>query len=433
MRALSDGDAILAAVPSIDSKTLRGALSPASARALDAVVAEARRRGIVPYLVGGAVRDLLLGRPLLDLDITLEGDAPAIAEAAAGELGGRVVGHRRFGTATIAGAIDGEPYEVDLVTARKERYARPGALPRVSPGTVDDDLRRRDFSIHAIAFALDGPDEGLIVDPTGGESDLRARRLRVLHDRSFIEDPTRILRAARYAARLGFELDPHTRELAIRDAPLLAKLSGARIHNEVGRLLAEDDPAAAIALAGELGALAAIDPGWQFTPALKAGFDALHRDPVEGPDVRWAILGAGLRPPDAEVLASQLSLPKRFATALSGAAALAADTSLAAASPSALAEAVERHPLAAVQGAALAAPNRVRLALRRYLDEGRDERPLLTSADLIAAGVPRGPELRRIGDALLRARRDGLVSNREDELALVRRELAALGKDAPDD
>ena len=161
-------------------------------------------RGV--YLVGGAVRDLLRGGEPPDLDLVVEGDAAAIAE----RLGGRVVAHDRFGTSTVR--LDGHTY--DFARARTETYARPGALPDVAPASLAADLQRRDFTVNALAIALGGPHPGELSAVRGALEDLDAERLRVLHERSFIDDPTRLLRMSRYLARLGFSVEPHTRALA---------------------------------------------------------------------------------------------------------------------------------------------------------------------------------------------------------------------------
>ena len=165
------------------------------------------------YLVGGAVRDLLLGGSAVDLDVAVEGDAVAVAEEVARRLGGTVRAHDRFGTATVqAGDVT-----VDLASTRSETYERPGALPEVAPAGLDEDLGRRDFTINAMAVGLTGSKAGELRDPHGGAADLEAGIVRVLHDASFVDDPTRLLRAVRYEARLGFAIDPDTERLA-RDA-----------------------------------------------------------------------------------------------------------------------------------------------------------------------------------------------------------------------
>ena len=163
------------------------------------------------YLVGGTVRDLLLGEPSFDVDIAVEGDAIALAEALAQALGGRVRTHRKFGTAAV---FYGERGRVDVVTARTESYDAPAVLPSVEHAGIHDDLFRRDFTINAMAVSLREDDLGQLVDPFGGRTDLEARRIRVLHARSFVDDPTRIFRAVRYENRLGFRMDEETLRLA---------------------------------------------------------------------------------------------------------------------------------------------------------------------------------------------------------------------------
>jgi tRNA nucleotidyltransferase (CCA-adding enzyme) len=182
------------------------------------------------YLVGGAVRDRLLGRTPKELDFVVEGDAIPVAGRAAERLGGELVVHERFGTATIRTATD----SYDVVSARTETYERPGALPTVKLGaTIEQDLGRRDFTVNAIAHSLEGRE----VAWPGAREDLANGVLRVLHDRSFIDDPTRMLRLVRYQHRLGFAPDPHT--AALIDHDLLATVSQDRINREIRLLLAE--------------------------------------------------------------------------------------------------------------------------------------------------------------------------------------------------
>ena len=186
--------------------------------------------GLPPaYLVGGAVRDLLRGADAVDLDIAVEGDARSVARALAERLDGEAREHERFGTATVRAGELG----VDLATTRRETYEDPGALPRVEAASLADDLRRRDFSINAMAVALTGDDLGHLYDPCGGLGDLEAGVIRILHGRSFLDDPTRLLRAVRYEVRLDFRMDDAT-EPAARAAiaeGAISTVSGARVRD----------------------------------------------------------------------------------------------------------------------------------------------------------------------------------------------------------
>jgi tRNA nucleotidyltransferase (CCA-adding enzyme) len=220
-------------------------------RALDLVREVSAEKQCRPYLVGGPVRDLLLHRGVIDIDLTLEDGASTLARAVAKQMNGRVRSFPQFLTYKVTAP---ELPEIDIATARKERYRQPGALPTVTEGRLKDDLLRRDFSINAIALDIVS---GEVHDPTGGERDLRERVVRVLHEESFIDDPTRIFRAIRLAQRLGFRLDTQTEELmraAIRDGAL-GTVSKERIWRELFLAMEEDDAPAVLTAIVASGAL----------------------------------------------------------------------------------------------------------------------------------------------------------------------------------
>jgi len=200
------------------------------------------------HVVGGTVRDLLLGNPGTDLDLVREGPVEALAGELADRLGGRAVLHGRFGTAVVT--YDGGKH-LDLIQARSETYPEPGALPVVEPGTIEDDLARRDFTINALAIPL--PD-GAVLDPFKGRGDLERKTIRVLHERSFVDDPTRVFRAIRYESRLGFRMDAETERLAREaiEAGLVRRLSGPRVREDLTELLGEPEAATSILRMAEL-------------------------------------------------------------------------------------------------------------------------------------------------------------------------------------
>jgi tRNA nucleotidyltransferase (CCA-adding enzyme) len=218
------------------------------------------------HLVGGAVRDLLLDGAPVDLDLVVEGDGPAAARAAAERLGGEVREHGRFATATVtAGEL-----AFDVVTARAESYPRPGALPEVRPGTLEEDLARRDFTVNAMALSLHRDTLGGLRWFPGALDDLEAGVLRILHPRSFRDDPTRLLRLVRYGARLGFDPDARTDALA-RDAladGALAAVSTARVGGELRLLCAEPNSPAALARVHALGLEGALHESFEARPDL---------------------------------------------------------------------------------------------------------------------------------------------------------------------
>src|SRR5204863_7310087 len=194
-----------------------------------------------------------------DVDIAVEGDAIALAQALADALGGRVRAHEKFGTAVV---VYGDGERVDVVTARTEFYDAPAALPAVEHASIREDLFRRDFTINAMALSLKGDDYGRLVDPFSGRADLEQKRIRVLHNLSFIDDPTRIFRAIRYENRYGFRMDEHTVRLArgCIEIGLVGDLSSARLRDELVALLEEGDAAHSIVRLGQLGADRAIHP-----------------------------------------------------------------------------------------------------------------------------------------------------------------------------
>jgi tRNA nucleotidyltransferase (CCA-adding enzyme) len=263
------------------------------AEPLRAVAAAAAEQGAETYLVGGPVRDLLLDREARDLDVMVSDHLEAIARATAKTLAGKLTLRAGFLTATVWS----EAFRLDLSRARSERYPRPGALPEVAAGTVRQDLARRDFAVNAIALPLTG--DGGLLDPEHGRRDLTERQLRVLHAESFRDDPTRLFRAARYSARLGFRLEPGTRRLA-RDAVdggAVETISGDRVRHELEHLIDEAQPALGARAHERLGLFEATAPGWHVAEArpLRRFAAASSRPPwpeAADPDTRRA---AGLR------------------------------------------------------------------------------------------------------------------------------------------
>lgn len=330
------------------------------------------------YVVGGAVRDLLLGRGRADLDVVVEGDAAGLAA----RLGAEPVEHERFATAKVV--LDG--HELDLASARTETYAHPGALPEVAPAAgIEADLGRRDFTINAMAIPLRG--ESRLIDPHGGRVDLEAGLLRILHSSSFVDDPTRAIRAARYAARFGFGLEEETeRRLRATD---LTTVSSDRREAELLRLAGEPTAVAGLELLAGWGLLAPRDGGAELARGVGRLLDTRPWDE--------------LTPRAQTVLAAFLG-PE------------AGERDLAGTVPGRPSQGVElargRDPIELVLARALGAE-----WLDRYLDEWRQVGLEIDGADLIAAGVPEGPALGAGLEAALRAKLDGELDGREQELA----------------
>jgi len=231
------------------------------------------------YLVGGFVRDLLLGTPNLDLDLVVEGDAIRMARELATELGGRLRSHSRFGTAKVileGPREPGVPASLDFVTARTEFYERPTQLPEVERSSIKQDLYRRDFTINTMAICLDRNRYGQLLDFYGGERDLREGRIRVLHNLSFVEDPTRILRAVRFEQRLGFQIEERTAELIDDALDLLDHVTGERLRNELYLLLSEARPELALERLEQMGVLSHVHPALHYTREMGTLFARLR-------------------------------------------------------------------------------------------------------------------------------------------------------------
>ena len=362
------------------------------------------------HLVGGAVRDLLLGgRTPRDLDLVAEEDGVAVARELASRLGARLdVVHDRFGTATL----DGEA--VNVATARRESYPRPGALPEVRPAGLDDDMARRDFTVNAIAVGVSPDRRGVVHSAPAAFADLAARCLRVLHEQSFLDDPTRLVRLARYAARLGFDVEERTAALAREAFAAGAPESAgrARMGNELMLLLREPTPIHALVVLRELAGDAPLDPGLEIDGALlECAASLLPGDPLvllaaltlQAPRERLTEWLADAHVADAGVVLDAVADPEALAEAMREAS-----------KPSDLWRLLRRR---SAQAAALAGAVGAEAQARRWLDELRRVKLQIGGDDLMREGIPEGPEIGARLEAALARKLDGGLATREEELA----------------
>jgi len=413
---------------------------------LRAIAAEAQNQQSALYLVGGFVRDLLLDQPSLDFDLVVEGDAIGLARALTQRYGGRVTGHSRFGTAKwlLAEQKAGQKEmgfsvvgvnSVDLVSARTEFYTHPTALPTVERGSIKLDLHRRDFTINTLALRLDGRHYGELHDYWGGLNDLHAGLVRVLHSLSFVDDPTRILRAVRFEQRFDFSIETRSMQLLAEARSLLDRVSGDRIRHELDHILASTCSIRIIERLYESNLLAAIHPHLIWNNWLREKFKIIAS---AQPQAYWEIFNAKnkrelkrdlgyvvwlLPLPFDQVgqVVKRLKLPVRMVrTILSACDVWNALERLSSLTPSEVVNMLEGAPNLALYACYLAtADQQIRDVIDTYVLDWRKVTPFISGHDLKALGLPPGPIYRQILRQLRNARLEGNIKNQEDEMVLL--------------
>ena len=383
------------------------------------------------YLVGGTVRDILLGEKNFDVDIAVEGDAIALAEALADALDGRIRAHHKFGTAVV---LYGDGGRIDVVTTRTEFYDAPAALPTVEHASTREDLFRRDFTINAMAVSLKGDDLGRLVDPFEGRRDLEAGVIRVLHNLSFIDDPTRIFRAIRYENRYGFRMDEHTTRLARSciEMGLVGDLSSARLRDELVLLLEEGDVRHSILRLAELGADRAIHPHLAADEEAVALFERLvgvaREYEIDVPVWRLGLIALARKLPPDELYGwfERLKVRRRdaeqIASAITMAPRLVERLESGEVDPAEVVALVEPHaPDAPLYALALGDLE----VLREYFHRLRNVRLEITGKDVAELGLAESPRVGEVLTELRRRKLNGELDGRESELAAARELIAA--------
>ncbi len=375
------------------------------------------------YIVGGFVRDLLLAKPINDLDVIVEGDAMKLGAELVKKYGGELTTHQKFRTAVwrLPPTFDIQPSTLDLITARNETYLNPGALPTVKPSTIEDDLHRRDFTINAMAIRIDGDYFGALLDPLNGQADLELGLVRVLHPHSFIDDPTRIFRAIRYEQRYGFKLEPSTLNLINSESlGVLGSLSGERIRHELDLIFEEEYSAKMIQHAGSLDLFKRIHPDLpMFNPEFS---DLLDMEPIlEIPASRttmgYMLWLMGLSEDKILSIAARLDFTSDLEHSVWAASQLNKSLPfLINAKPSEWTFALEKLPLLAIYVAYLISGEN---ALLDYLSIWRNIKPYTNGDDLKARGLPPGPRFGEILTQLRAAWLDGQVKNAQEEKELL--------------
>jgi len=437
---------------------LRRALSPVQLHLLALIGREVDAMSYDVYVVGGFVRDLMLDvvsrRALtLDVDIVIEGDAIAFARRIQANYGGRIVEHKRFGTAKwlltrhdapvrvdalLAGLDDADPADLpphlDFVTARTEFYSAPTVLPTVQQSSIKLDLHRRDFTINTLALCLNPDRWGELLDAWGGLADLRARLVRVLHSLSFIDDPTRILRAVRYEQRFDFVIEPRTLELLDDALELLDRVTPARIRHELERILQEETPEKAMLRLDNLRILRQIHPALTMTPmmgrqfaALRARRQAEDADPLLAAEpierLYLAIVAYALSGEACHAVQERLGLRQETQRLLNGMSILhryLPTLMQPSVRPSQIVQILDQVPPVCLALLPVVCDDAVANEhVRRYRTEWRDTQPEVSGDDLRRMGIPRGAIYREMLAALRMGRLDGEIHSRADELALI--------------
>ncbi len=439
------------------SDRFQAAYTPGARHILELASRLAAEHGWQLYLNGGWVRDALLGIPNADIDVTVVGDAHALAHLLAQETDGEVDVHDRFDTATVKvqssrlSAQSPQPddsmprtprsaFQIDLVTARRETYAKPGALPTVEASTIRDDLARRDFTINAMGVILTPEGPSQLMDPHGGLVDLETGLVRVLHPRSFMDDPTRLFRAVRFADRLGFHIERGTLELAlqaVRDGALY-NVSTDRSVRELLKVLEEPQAGKMLTNLEYLGLLGAIHPElqWPYTEDRLKIADDNSITPVQRRNAYLAAIGAEFaqQPLGAAQLAQALNLSAPNAKLVRDAAKLAAiwpQLGEAHLAPSRIYNLLRPLDVKALEAytriRALSADTVAWKHLHYYLTTARYIKPILTGNYLQGLGVKPGPDYKRALHALLEARLDGKLNNQADEETFIEAWLRSEG------
>lgn len=365
------------------------------------------------------------------MDVVVEGDAVALARAAVEPGEPSPVVHAGFGTATlVAGAT-----RLDLVTARAESYGRPGALPAVQAGGIEQDLARRDFSINTMALVLNGERRGDVLDPHGGRGDLEHGLLRVLHEQSFIDDATRMLRGVRYEQRFGFAFEPRTLSLLEKDLACLDTISGDRVRHELERTFEEAEPEQALQRLDALGLLSALHPGLRFGPEKARALAGARHEPLSVAQLQgvcWCLFGWGMDAATLESLRVRFSLKRSVVSDIADALAVAGlelQLDRPDLGPSGVFDLLHgRSHVALLTAGLLFSRPAARRNIALYLSRLRHVRPLLVGEDLRQLGYSDGPGMGEALSALRAARLNGEVASRADEVKLALRLLGVGGR-----
>lgn len=383
------------------------------------------------YVVGGVVRDLILGRRPGDIDLSVVGDARVFAEALASRLGASSPVESQFLTYKIPTSslrLEGIS-SIDVVNARTETYAGPAALPDITPAGIEDDLKRRDFTVNSMGISLNNDGWGTLVDPMKGFGDIMRKRIKVHTYSSYELDPTRIFRTVRYAVRLGFSIDTYTTELISTSLKHIDRLSGARVRHEFELMLTEPKRVEILQRSEEMGLLSAISPGLRIGSKALQIMESQAESGVLSSDLSdlLAMATFGLNEAEARQTVDRFDGSASWSESITGNAELAKHVAILDQDnlrPSEVAEILTPIPLASVRAYIVVGPPLPRRdRLVDYIDRIRLVKPNLTGDDLLAIGIPQGPIIGQLIEVIRRAKLDGQVNSKQEELEFAKSRL----------
>lgn len=381
------------------------------------------------YVVGGVVRDLILNREPGDIDLSVVGDAKAFSKILAKRIDASAPVESQFLTFKITPTNIASITAIDIVNARSETYAGPAALPEITPGTIDDDLKRRDLTINSMAISLNHSDWGTLVDPMNGFADTMRKRIKVHHDESYVVDPTRIFRTVRYAVRLGYSIDSRTIELISHSLDNIDRLSGARIRHEFELILTEPRRVEIFRQAEKFGLLAAISPGLRLSAKALQVLESQSEDGSISRNMAdlLAITTFGLNEDEARQIIQRFDGPGNWGESITGNVELSKLVLVLDKSdvkPSEINEILRPIPLASIRAYIAGGPPLPRRdRMVDYINRIRFIEPELSGADLIDDGIPEGPVIGQLIKIVRRAKLDGQVSTKQEELELAKSRL----------
>ena len=403
------------------SRNIKDKFSLTDITVLDKIIAITSEKKIKCYLVGGAVRDIILGKTPKDLDFVVDKKAENISSEIALELNGEVLSNSEFGTSKLS--VKKSIY--DIANARSETYAHPGALPKVTRNSIDKDLWRRDFSINSVAIQLTQDEDWQILDPTDGLTDISHGTIRVLHNKSFVDDPTRIFRAVKYSIRFGFSIDEKTEKLIGNciKSNYINKISGNRILSEVSQILEEDHFKASIQLLSSLGILSSIHPKLKIGDALLDKLTKLDNDTKEDKSKLLTLFFSDINPENIDGICQRLDVNPKTVKILHGIQTIKQNTKSLSKTKiinSELMMLLDKLDIESISSIQLISKNEsLRKNLSNFLDKLRFIKPKIAAKEIISLGITPGPQIGNLLADIRFAVADGILKTVNEEKQFI--------------